>query len=344
MTRNGSFEALYMKGVSLLRHSSYEIGGEAAYFTLPKSVDELQMVLNESRERELEHTIFGYGSNILFPDTPGASRVFTSLKRLTSSQIVTNHGEAKLFLSAGVPLAFLALVGVLCNYRRMLFTHLLPGCIGSGVYINAKCYEDQMSEILNRVYYIDPTSNTQLIQSISVEECDFGYKTSIFQKRPWIIVGADFIVPNLNQQQSRLLDEVLLSMQKEVDTITKLSGFYSYFKQELAWVCRELQIDIPEQLTSIDNDRNKKQHFSFPSCGSVFKNNYSIGKPMGVLIDELQLKGKEYGGAMISPYHGNFIINYNHAKAEDVRYLIQFVQEAVHNKYGFIPEPEVVIV
>jgi UDP-N-acetylmuramate dehydrogenase len=338
-----------MRDVPLAAHTSYQIGGNADYFAMPETVEQLQALIQGCSRIGMPYYIFGYGSNILFPDKPKQGKLFISFKKLIDTNIVVSNGEMKIFLAAGIPLAYLALVGISCNYDKLLFTHLLPGSIGAGIYINAKCYEDQMSGIIDTVYYIDTANGDSQIQSISVNDCQFAYKRSIFQGKPWIIVGADFkiLMPN------ELDEDLLLKMKKDlvIDSelaaktdITKLDGFYQYFKNSAANLCNQIGRKLPEQLIGIDTDRNNKYHFSYPSCGSVFKNNYDYGTPMGVIIDQLQLKGKEHGGAMISPYHGNFIINCNHAKASDVQYLIQLVQEAVNNKLGFVPEPEVVII
>jgi len=47
---------------------------------------------------------------------------------------------------------------------------------------------------------------------------------------------------------------------------------------------------------------------------------------------------------MISPYHGNMIINHNHATAEEIQYLMNTIIEGVNTAFGFEPEPEVVVV
>ena len=40
------------------------------------------------------------------------------------------------------------------------------------------------------------------------------------------------------------------------------------------------------------------------------------------------------GGAQISSKHANFIINYNQAKAEDIKQLIYLIKDEVKNKHG----------
>ena len=80
--------------------------------------------------------ILGSGSNILFPDKPGKDRLYISLKNIID--IKPAHGG--LWVSAGTPLSILSIAGCLLYDDNMLFTYLLPGTLGAGIYMNAKCY------------------------------------------------------------------------------------------------------------------------------------------------------------------------------------------------------------
>lgn len=100
---------------------------------------------------------------------------------------------------------------------------------------------------------------------------------------------------------------------------------------------RTLQREMKKNM----NDRRKKQHFRFPSAGSIFLNDYSIGIPSGKIIDEAGLLGMREGGAQVAPYHGNFIINRRHATARDVSVLIRRIQDAVKEKRSITLTPEV---
>ena len=87
--------------------------------------------------------------------------------------------------------------------------------------------------------------------------------------------------------------------------------------------------------------RVEKQPKGF-SCGSVFRNpeNQSAGK----LIEESGLKGKKLGGAVVSEKHGNFIINTENAKFEDVKGLILMCQAEVYKIHNIKLETEVEII
>jgi UDP-N-acetylenolpyruvoylglucosamine reductase len=81
---------------------------------------------------------------------------------------------------------------------------------------------------------------------------------------------------------------------------------------------------------------------AMPSAGCTFKNPDSI--PAGRLIDELGLKGTRVGGAMVSPEHGNFIVNEGNATARQILELIGIVQRRAKEMRGIELRPEVEII
>ena len=78
------------------------------------------------------------------------------------------------------------------------------------------------------------------------------------------------------------------------------------------------------------------------SMGSMFKN--PPGDYAGRLIESAGLKGTRIGNAEISPLHGNFFVNHENTKAEDIRALIELVQTTVKKKEGVELELEIELV
>ncbi len=99
--------------------------------------------------------------------------------------------------------------------------------------------------------------------------------------------------------------------------------------------------DIRQLMQKCLDDRQKKHHFDFPSCGSTFKNNYSIGIPSGQIFDKLGFKGKRVGNAQVSPYHANFIWNLDNARSADILELASQMKSKVHSELGNDVELEV---
>jgi len=98
---------------------------------------------------------------------------------------------------------------------------------------------------------------------------------------------------------------------------------------------------VQRSMDRIEAARRANHEMDFPSCGCVFKNDYDIGVSSGQLIDECGLKGYTVGGACVSPYHANFVINRGDATARDVRAVIDHVQRAVAAATGLTLELEV---
>ena len=91
-------------------------------------------------------------------------------------------------------------------------------------------------------------------------------------------------------------------------------------------------------------DRQAKGHYRYPCAGSAFRNNRSFGAPSGAIIDACGLKNTRRGGASVSSWHGNILINDQAARSVDIRNLMDFVQTEVKKKRGYSMEPEIIMV
>ena len=94
----------------------------------------------------------------------------------------------------------------------------------------------------------------------------------------------------------------------------------------------------------LEASRNKRRT-SQPigaSAGCAFKNPGICGA--GKLVDELGLKGKRVGKAVVSDVHGNFIVNEGGASARDVLELVAQIQEIAQDARGVQLEMEVKVI
>ncbi|MFT7668774.1 MAG: UDP-N-acetylmuramate dehydrogenase [Planctomycetota bacterium] len=91
-------------------------------------------------------------------------------------------------------------------------------------------------------------------------------------------------------------------------------------------------------------EKNRVQPVTEACAGCIFKNpdkELSDGRSAGQLIHQLGLRGLERGGAVVSPLHGNFIINRGGALAQDVFGLIDELKKRVADETGVELECEV---
>ena len=94
-----------------------------------------------------------------------------------------------------------------------------------------------------------------------------------------------------------------------------------------------------ERMKDYSERRRAKQPLTYPSAGSTFKR--PAGYYAGALIEQADLKGVSVGGAEVSTLHAGFIINKGGATSEDVKRLIELVQERVYENSGVTLETEV---
>jgi UDP-N-acetylmuramate dehydrogenase len=102
--------------------------------------------------------------------------------------------------------------------------------------------------------------------------------------------------------------------------------------------------DAKQIQADIDSYRERRLRTQPPgaSMGSVFRN--PPDDKAGRLIEAVGLKGKQIGGAIISPKHANFILNEGGAKAQDILDLLVLARESVEKQFNIalIPEVEVI--
>ncbi|NMI03684.1 UDP-N-acetylmuramate dehydrogenase [Paenibacillus sp. SZ31] len=100
------------------------------------------------------------------------------------------------------------------------------------------------------------------------------------------------------------------------------------------------KVDIASKMKELTFLRESKQPLEYPSCGSVFKR--PEGHFAGKLIQDCNLQGTRIGGAEISMKHAGFIVNVDHATAQDYMDLIQFIQQKVYDTFHVELETEVI--
>jgi UDP-N-acetylmuramate dehydrogenase len=117
----------------------------------------------------------------------------------------------------------------------------------------------------------------------------------------------------------------------ELEQVVIASGRFRFIKADAGM--------LKSRMDDILVLRAKKQPLDYPSCGSVFKR--PPGYFAGALIEECGLKGLRVGGALISPKHAGFILNFDNAKAADVFALIRQIEDRVWQRFGIRLEREV---
>jgi UDP-N-acetylmuramate dehydrogenase len=199
----------------------------------------------------------------------------------------------------------------------------LPGTIGGAVYMNARCFDKSISDILYQTEQIEIVSkiNTK-VTTTNFAPSQWDYKKSPFQPNQESDNSQEPTIPKYNFSEHKV--------------------FVSSATFKLTRKSLEEKSQIQEECKKYINERKNKGHFNFPSAGSVFKNNHAFGAPSGKIIQDAELLGYTIGGAQVATFHGNIIINKENATATQIKELVQHVQKVVKEKFGFSLEPEII--
>jgi UDP-N-acetylmuramate dehydrogenase len=282
-------------------HTTFKVGGPADLWVRPVGdcfPGFAAALLARVRALGIPLFVLGGGANLVAADS-GIRGIVLDTTGWTGCAF---DGPGRLSVRAGTAVDEAVAAAAEQGWGGLEFLAGMPGSIGGAVWMNARCYDRQVSDALIRTEIVD--ANLRRVW-VPLEPGDFSYKRSPFQKR-----DASGFSPLI------------------------LSAEFYLEKRETAGIRREM--------AAHRRDREEKGHYRYPSAGSDFKNNREFGKPAGKIIDELGLRGYSVGGAQVAPWHGNIIINTGNATAADIRELTKRVAEKVKDALGYEFEPEII--
>lgn len=330
LSNTPDFSGIIKEHEHLASKTTFKVGKTARVFLSPSDISSFTYAYKLLKQNNVKHFILGGGSNIVFPDSEYEG-VILSTSNLNSINILdkeqTNLLKTKLSSSVSELSQKIndniVFVECLCGTPTATFVSFctknnlsgaeqfsgLPGSIGGALYMNARCFDKSISDIIAATTHLSYSQNQISTEELLFSPTQWDYKKSPFQE---------------NEQQSFKI-------------VT--SGIFI-----LSQKSSEEHDRIESDCKKFISERIDKGHFKFPSAGSVFKNNREFGKPSGKIIDECGLKGSQIGGAQIAPFHGNFIININHATASDIKKLVELCQTEVEKKFHFKLQNEIIFV
>lgn len=91
--------------------------------------------------------------------------------------------------------------------------------------------------------------------------------------------------------------------------------------------------EILAKMKFCEDDRTRKGQFLFPNCGCVYKNDYTVGVPSGMLLETAGAKTLRKGAAEVSQGHANFVYNKG-ATSRDILELTIMMRELVYERFG----------
>jgi UDP-N-acetylmuramate dehydrogenase len=180
-----------------------------------------------------------------------------------------------------------------------------PGTVGGAVYGNAHFKGRLISELVTSVALASRAGDLLHVDSAQME---FGYDYSRLHRTGEMVVSADFRVTTGDPAALRTVARESLAFRKRTQPLESASAGCIFQNPNPA------TDKVPEGIP--------------PSAGA--------------LVDRAGLKGAREGHAVVSPTHGNFIVNEGGATAADIRRLIARCKATVRDRFGVDLREEIV--
>lgn len=175
----------YKTNEQLKNWTTLRIGGPAARFYEPQTIEEIRGILLENRQAGAPLMILGNGSNVLFEDE-GYEGWIVHLGEEFSG--IEERGNGMVRVLAGTENGELAHYLARHGLKGFEFASGIPGTVGGAVIMNAGAYDGEYKDILVRVGYLD--ENGELHEE-DASNLDLSYRHSWFTDNFGVVVYAD---------------------------------------------------------------------------------------------------------------------------------------------------------
>jgi UDP-N-acetylmuramate dehydrogenase len=344
--------------VALAPLTTLNVGGEARFFVVARSIEEVTEALDFSRAHKLPLFVLGGGSNILIADD-GFDGLVLALK--IPGITFENRGDSvRITAGAGVAWDDLVVYSVEHGFAGFECLSGIPGTVGGAVAVNLGAYGEQCSDTFISADVLDRTDEKNAIHVFNKEACDFSYHDSMFSRAlgRYIVLRATFQLattgtPRLAYRDNRFNLEDFASKNGREPTLAEIRTAVLKVREEkgalgssyksagsffhMPYVSPEKHAQIAGRAHSLDA---KKEEQLRPWAWEQPDGSYRIAPGFLLEYTEFQ-KGYARDSVGISPKHTLSIINIANAHARDVAQLARDMQDAVKKIFSVDLEREV---
>lgn len=341
---------LIKENTELAPLTTLKVGGAARFFVEAKTEDDVIDAVKWANENQLPLFILGGGSNILISEKGFNGLVLQiALKgiEIDENLVIAQAGEdwdelVKLCVEN-------SLQGIECLSG-------IPGFVGGTPVQNVGAYGQEVSETIFKVRCFD--RQTAKIIELSNEECQFSYRTSIFnsiEKNRYIVLAVTFkLNPNGNPKVIYKDLREYFGAENKPDLI-EIREAVRKIRSEKAMLVRQGGLDSQSagsffKNPIVSNDKFAEvvkiaQDFGITQVPGFKVDENSIKIPAAWLIEKSGFqKGYTKGRAGLSTRHTLALTNRGEATADEILALKDEIQTKVIATFGIDLHPEPVFI
>lgn len=327
-----------MHGVALKKLNTLAIDVVATNVATAHDEVELLALWRQAKRESNPVLMLGGGSNVLFLENFAGTVL---LNRIRGIQISEKDNAWQLHVGAGEDWHGLVSFALLKGMAGLENLALIPGCVGSAPIQNIGAYGVELESVCEYVDLLNLSNGEKT--RLSVKECRFGYRDSIFKHRyrdGYAIVAVGFRLsktwqPVLTYGDLSRLDKHTVTPRQVFDCICAMrrsklpdpaviGNAGSFFKNPM-----------------VSAEQAKHLLELYPNAPHYPQHGGGVKLAAGWLIEQCGLKGYQYRGAAVHARQALVLINNNHASGREFVELAKLVRNRVAEQFNVWLEPEV---
>lgn len=330
---------------SLKNHNTFGIDAKAKEFVAVHSVSDLKEVLEQNSVKK--KFVLGGGSNMLLTQDIDALVIHVDLK----GKKVIKEDDDFVWVEgqAGENWHEFVLWNIDNNFGGLENMSLIPGNVGTTPVQNIGAYG---AEIKDTFVSCDAINIATLeMKTFEKEECNFGYRESIFKhevKDQYIITSVVFKLTKRNHKVNISYGDIMKELEKNhvaEPTIKDVSNAVIAIRQS--------KLPDPKELGNsgsffknpiITREHFEKVHAQFPHMKYYEISPTEVKVPAGWLIEEAGFKGMRVGDAGVHKNQALVLVNYGNATGQEIVNLSKEIQKTIFEKYTIAIEAEVNVI
>lgn len=327
---------------SLKAYNTFGIDVKAKEFISVYSLSELQSVLEKYQHEEI--FVLGGGSNMLLTQDIQKPVVHINLKGIQIIKQDENHVWVE--AQAGENWHQFVLWTLENDFGGIENLSLIPGNIGSAPIQNIGAYGVELKDVFDSCKAIN--IKTQEIKTFTKQECNFGYRESIFKsakKGKYIILSVTLKLTKKNHRISTSYGVITNELEKMGITNPTIQDV-----SKAVISIRQSKLPDPKEIGNSGSffknpvvSRNvfEKVQIKFPEMPFYKVSEDEIKIPAGWLIETAGFKGKRFGDTGVHEKQALVLVNYGNATGKEIYNLAKTIQKTIFNKFGIEIEMEV---
>lgn len=330
------------ENISLKPYNTFGFDVKAKYFVEVNTINELKHVVQTHKKNDL--FILGGGSNMLLTKDISQTVVKLNIRGIEITKETDDFVWVE--VQAGEVWHQFVLWAIENGYGGIENLSLIPGNVGTTPIQNIGAYGVEIKDVMVNCKALSLTTGN--IQTFSNQECQFGYRESIFKnklKNQFIIVSVTFQLTKRNHNLKVSYGAIQNTLEQSHITCPTIKDIGN-----AVIAIRESKLPNPAEIGNsgsffknpvVDKKVFDKLYQIYPDIPFYAVSDALVKLPAGWLIEKSGFKGYRIGDAGVHNQQALVLVNYGKANGNQVKKLAEIIQREVKKIFDIAIEAEV---